>query len=234
MARKYSSENNNCRVVVRYQEDGAGPHQKGELLDYLDSEFELRGWMRVPQPPQSPILNTKDACVFPAMSKRVSAEQGLALGSLSAEKDKLWEIITKVWNDFPLHVIARSYAAHPQFVNAVHSCEGGDKFTKDEKAMHVGARQHFVPVYDHHAGDENGDARGKPVGVVSVDCLDDIAHEVLEKRKLRYERPVVADLDPSRFLNGQELRVIGKYVDPDTFGEWDTYAESVAGAMFTD
>ena len=143
-------------------------------------------------------------------------------------------VITKVWNEFPLHVIARSYAAHPQFVNAVHSCEGGDGFTKDEKAMHAGARQHFVPVYDELDDDENIDSRGKPVGVVSVDCLDDIAHEVLEKRKLRYERPSVTDLDPSGFLNGQELRVIGEHVDPDTFDEWDTYEESVAGAMFMD
>ena len=56
----------------------------------------------------------------------------------------------------------------------------------------------------------------------------------LEKQKLRYEWPVVTDVDPSVFLNGQELRVIGEYVDPATFGEWDAYAESVAGAMFTD
>ena len=44
----------------------------------------------------------------------------------------------------------------------------------------------------------------------------------------------MTDVDPSGFLNGQELRVIGKYVDPATFGKWDAYAESVAGATFTD
>jgi hypothetical protein len=73
------------RVVVRYQMDGAGPHKDGTLLDYLDEELSARGWHLKFQPSQSPLTNIKDACIFPALSKAVSNEQGLSHAS-SKEK----------------------------------------------------------------------------------------------------------------------------------------------------
>ena len=61
--------------------DGAGPHKDGKLAKYLKSEFDERGWILQFQPANSPITNVKDACIFPAMSKRVTEAQGLTKGS---------------------------------------------------------------------------------------------------------------------------------------------------------
>jgi hypothetical protein len=79
------------RTIVRYQMDGAGPHRDGRLLAYLDEEFSSRaGWHLKFQPPNSPITNVKDACIFPSLSsKRISAEQGLTNGGRLFSQGKL-------------------------------------------------------------------------------------------------------------------------------------------------
>lgn len=82
------------------------------------------GCLRACQPPNSPHANTKDMCVFPALSKRASAEQGLASKGSNAlkEGDELWNIVQKTWNEYSLDAIARSHAVHHQAAAAVHSC----------------------------------------------------------------------------------------------------------------
>jgi len=79
VAQKIGSETGK-RVVVRYQMDGAGPHRDGKLLAFLDEELGDRGWHLKFQPPNSPITNVKDACIFPSLSKRISSAQGLSNG----------------------------------------------------------------------------------------------------------------------------------------------------------
>jgi hypothetical protein len=116
-------------IIMRYQWDSAGPHQDKTLIKFLQYEFSKRGWLFMCQPSQSPLTNVKDACIFPALSKKVSEEQqGLSHGSLLLEGEKLWDVCRKVWDEFPEETIARAYAGHHQIFNAIYVEEGGDKF----------------------------------------------------------------------------------------------------------
>ena len=128
-----------------------------QLTAYLDSEFTSRSWMFVLQPPQSPITNIKDACIFPALSKQVTAAQGILKGSLSLDADEIWKYAHTAFNNFPLDVIARSYANHHQIVNAIFHDEGRDDFTRAKNALHVSMflleeflNPHEIPVIAEH------------------------------------------------------------------------------------
>ena len=59
-------------AVVVHQEDNAGPHIDKTYKDWLQGEFDLRGWKLEPQAPQGPYTNVLDLQMFPAMSKRFS------------------------------------------------------------------------------------------------------------------------------------------------------------------
>ena len=203
-----SQQNDNAKVLVRFQWDGAGPHVNKELTTYLDSEFTSRGWMFVPQPSQSPLTNTKDACIFPALSRRVTAAQGLSKGSLALASDEIWKYASDAFHHLPLETIARAYATHHQIVNAIYQDCGRDDFTRDKKALHVGSRLHFLP---HHEGQSS-----VPNGVFSIESLDTIAHDEIEKRKLRYDTPDVTALEPEKWLNQQELAVIAEHLPIDS------------------
>jgi len=63
IGKKLDEENEgNHKVIVRYQEDGAGPHTAKELINFLDEGFNKRGWMMIRQPPNSPITNVIQLC----------------------------------------------------------------------------------------------------------------------------------------------------------------------------
>ena len=180
-----------------------------QLTAYLDSEFTSRSWMFVLQPPQSPITNIKDACIFPALSKQVTAAQGILKGSLSLDADEIWKYAHTAFNNFPLDVIARSYANHHQIVNAIFRDEGRDDFTRAKNALHVGSRLHFLPYHE--------EGSSSPNGVVSVLSLDTpVSEEELERRKLRYKDPDVSMFLPEEFLNPHEIAVIAEHVSPDS------------------
>jgi len=136
------------RVVIRYQWDGARPHVDGKLTEYIRDEFDKRGWILIPQPANSPLTNAKDAALFPAMSKDVTAEQGLMNGSYVLEGEQLWQYIKRVWETMKLTTIARTYAGHHQIVNAIVKCKGKDDFAKDHKGLHCGIRKMYVPYYE--------------------------------------------------------------------------------------
>jgi hypothetical protein len=110
--------------------------------------------MLVFQPSQSPLTNIKDACIFPAMSKFVTAEQqGIKNGSHYLEGEELWKLVTDCWQQFPEETIARAFAGHHQIVNAMASCDGGDEFTKESGngGLHCGIRRHYVPFFEEGA-----------------------------------------------------------------------------------
>jgi hypothetical protein len=144
------------KSIIRYQMDGAGPHVGKELLKELDQEFNNRNWILKFQPSQSPLTNVKDFCIFPAMSKAVTAEQGLNFGSHVLGSEQLWEVVTSTWDKFPVSTIAQAYAGHHQIVNAIYSCEGGDEFAR-VGGIHCNVRRHYGPYYEseeasHSAG----------------------------------------------------------------------------------
>jgi hypothetical protein len=190
------------RTIVRYQMDGAGPHRDGKLLAFLDEELGARGWHLKFQPPNSPITNVKDACIFPSLSKRISAEQGLSNGGRVFSQDQLWEAIQSCWRDFPLDVIARSYVMHHQVVNAIASCAGGDQFLRDKSYFHANVRKCCVNTVDEE---------GAPTGVEVVTALEPIE---TDGRKFVYSKPDVSAYDPSS-LTEAELDVLYQELPSD-------------------
>ena len=213
-------EEENCKVVVRFQWDGAGPHRDNKLVNYLDSEFRTRNWILVPQPSQSPLTNTKDPCIFPSLSKKVTEAQGLQKGSIALEGDEIWKYAKQAFDNLPLETIARSYAAHHQIVNAIYKDKGGDDFTRAKKALHVGSRLHFLPYH----GREDSTAA---TGVFSIESLDTVTSKQLEKAKLKYDTPDVTIYQPEHFLNQHELAVLAEHLpaDCDIFPQYSRAVE---------
>jgi hypothetical protein len=177
------------RVVVQYQMDGVGLHRDHRLLAFLDEELGARGWHLKFQPPNSPITNVKDACIFPSLSKRITAEQGLSNGGRLFSPDQLWGAIKLAWESFPLDTIARSYVMHHQVVNAIASCEGGDGFMREKSSFHANVRKCCVSTVDEE---------GRPTQPVNFDS-----------RKFVYPKPDVSSHDPSS-LTEAELELLYK------------------------
>ena len=116
------------KTILRYQMDGAGPHQDGKLLEFINDEFQKRGWLLKFQPSNSPVTNVKDDSLFPALSKHISREQGINKGSQTFTPDELWAAVKKCWHNFPLDSLARGYVRHAQMASALVACNGGDDF----------------------------------------------------------------------------------------------------------
>ena len=190
-------------IVIRYQWDGAGPHVKDELLQYIDKEFQERGWLFIKQPSQLPLTNINDCCIFPAMSKRVSAEQGVLNGSRIMANEELWELVQRVYNNMPLDIIARSFAHHVQMVNAIHQCGGGDQYHKDG-GLHCGVRKAFAPVYVQN---DDGEISGEPIGVECIEAGVDLAEQTTQ---MKYPKPNVDNKTDrwSEYLTAEELDLL--------------------------
>ena len=74
--------------------------------EFINDEFQKRGWLLKFQPSNSPVTNVKDDCLFPALSKHISREQGINKGSQIFIPDELWAAVKKCWHNFPLDSLA--------------------------------------------------------------------------------------------------------------------------------
>lgn len=198
------------KVVVRYQMDGAGPHVQKGLLSFLYEEFNKRGWMLVFQPPNSPICNVKDACVFPLLSKAVSALQATVYNNKLLEGDEINNCVQRAWNELQNTTLCRTYLHHHQIAAAIVRDNGGDDFMQEGGGLHCGVRRHSTPLYD-----EEGK---KAIGIyVMEEDIDETIDEQLEKWK--YKIPDVSHLDPLTVLLDCELRFLHKNL-PRTSELW--------------
>ncbi len=175
------------RVAVRYQMDGAGPHVDKGLQSFLQDEFRDRKWQLKYQSSNSPVCNVKDDCIFPALSKHISREQGISKGSNVFEPDELWAAVVKCWKAFPLDALARAYVRHSQIVSAIAECQGGDDFVREKGGLHCQVRNCCMTVCDNN---------GKPIGVEMVSCFDSEEDDtdapvVTAIPQLRYKQPDV-------------------------------------------
>ena len=74
----------------------------------MEKEFTKRGWLWMPQPPQSPLLNINDCCIFPALSKHVSQMQGFRHGGrYIMDGEMIWDCVKSSYDSLPLDTIAR-------------------------------------------------------------------------------------------------------------------------------
>ncbi len=172
------------KVIIRDQMDSAGPHKDQKLNNFLEEKYDERGWQIVFQPSNSPITNVKDDCVFPALSRHVSQEQGITKGSQLYQPDELWEAVQKCWTAFPLDTLARAYVRHAQIASAIAECEGGDDFVREKKGLHFGVRNSYVPLLN-----EEGIPTGVALAQEYENVEDDEHHDHI---KLQYKKP---DLD---------------------------------------
>ena len=132
------------KLAIRFSLDGAGPHQCKTFLASVREAFEERHWTFVFQPPNSPICNTKDASIFPAMSKQLSNYQGVSNRSRGLTGEVLWRAAFRIWELLDERLVAKAWAAKHQITCAISECKGGGEFQRGKNAMHFGVRVHFI------------------------------------------------------------------------------------------
>ena len=125
---RYSLDGHLSQEVNKGSCWNAGHHQDGKLLEFINDEFQKRGWLLKFQPSNSPVTNVKDDCLFPALSKHISREQGINKGSQIFTPDELWAAVKQCWHNFPLDSLAQGYIRHAQMASALVACNGGDDF----------------------------------------------------------------------------------------------------------
>ena len=202
------------RAVVRYQMDNAGPHIEEHFSRRLQSEFEQRGWMLVPQPPNSPITNIKDAAIFPSLSKKVSSIQATIYHNKVLENDEINRCVQRAWNELPNTTISRAYLHNHQIAAAIVKDNGGDNFMIERGGLHCGVRCHATPLYDEEGRRQIG-----------IYVAEEIIEEEGERRPWKYQIPDVRDCDILSYLNRSELRFLHDNIDHETqlWTEIDNY-----------
>ena len=139
------SDNGRIRVIVIKQEDGAGAHNDKKYCDEMKKIFDEKGWLIFNQPPQSPITNVHDACIFPMMSKMVSREQATTFGSRLLKGEQLHQTVMKVWNDKSnTQALARAFAGHHQIVETIRQHKGDNKFLTEKGGLSFGVRRTYI------------------------------------------------------------------------------------------
>jgi hypothetical protein len=194
-AQKIQTTTGKC-VVICYQWDRARPHVNKCLVEWIQDKFDKRGWILIPQPP-----NSKD----------VTAEQGLINGSYVFEGEQLWQYVKRVWEKMKLSTIARTAEG---IVNAIVKCKGNDNFAKDQKGLHCGIHKMCIPYYE-------SEKQEQPSGVEVFESNDPV-----DARSLKYKTPDVSGYsseDITKLLSHQELEVIMDD-SPTDCPEWQQYS----------
>ena len=176
--------------IARWQFDGAGPHKDAFLLNWIDKQFRARGWIFVFQPSQSPETNTKDACIFPSLSRDVSTTQAMTYGHNHVlREEELWSAMQQSWRDLSCTTIARSFAAHHQVVTAIIEDNGSNTFLRGKDKLHFGIRKRFVETPE-------GDG---------VEVLSDVPPAQVESYALKYPTPAADTTCATSRLNALEI-----------------------------
>ena len=184
----------NKKIVFRYQMDGAGPHKDKQLLQFIESEFDQRGWLMKFQPSQSPMLNVKDAAILPMLSKKVSAIQGISNQSALLEGEQLFEAARQAWESMDLCKVARTYVTHHQIVLQIHKYEGGNEFLSKNR-YHFGIRHHFLPTEDG-------------TGIFRHEVPEDGDEEADNENRQMLSRLNVSNFDVDEYLDEKEIEML--------------------------
>ena len=130
---------------VKFQEDGAGPHNKKSYVEFLKAELEQRGWYYTPQPPNSPLTNVLDLLVFPALSKRVSKNRmQFGMGHVrQMSKDEIEQVVLEEFYKFPPEMIARAFITQKHVVSMIKKYHGYNDYIKNRSELHNSVRNKF-------------------------------------------------------------------------------------------
>ena len=165
------------------------------------------------------IMTRRTLCLFPALAKVVTAMQGLNNRGLYLSTEKLWELLQKGWDQYPVEKIARLFLHQTQIAAAILECNGGDDFVKERNGLSYGVRKVTQPLME---GDEDYTPNlatmeaptRKVVGVKVCEVIEGV--DVDKLKKLKYALPNVDDYDISEYLDFDELQIIaGDFDDTD-------------------
>ena len=177
------------RVVrIILQEDGAGPHNEVKYNKWMDDFFDSKGWLRFNQPPQSPVTNVHDACIFPMMAKILSREQAIRFGSKILVGNQINELVREIFFD-KANVVAmsRAFAANHQVALAILQHKGDNNYLKERGGLSFGIRKRFV---------KNPNGKGVIVyNQAPSNASETTIGSLMEKNRLKYEMPKVAGFD---------------------------------------
>jgi hypothetical protein len=95
-------------AVVVHQEDNAGPHIDKTYKDWLQAEFDRRGWKLEHQAPQGPYTNVLDLQMFPAMSK-LHSELLQMYSNNEANAERIWKAACEVWKSCSSSKVCRAF-----------------------------------------------------------------------------------------------------------------------------
>ncbi len=154
--------------------------------EWMDAKFASKLWICFNQPPQSPVTNVHDSCIFPMLSKCVSREQAIKYKSRLLVGNQIRDCVLQTYFDERnLRAMSRAFAANHQIALAILHHKGDNNYLRDRGGMSFGVRRTFV-------NDPDG---GK--GVVVFDCAptDESETNVGRMRRsitgLKYKMPDV-------------------------------------------
>ena len=171
--------------------------------------------MLVRQPPQSPLTNIKDTCVFPSLSKTVRWNQSNLYNNKVLDGEELNTCVRVAFENLPLDTVARAYLGHHQMVNAIIEDNGGDNHMRTTSGLHCGVRRQSDVLYN--------DANLSPSGIyVAEQPIGSTVEE--QARSWKYNVPVVSTRDICK-LNQSELNFLERHlpVDSDLWTEVATF-----------
>jgi hypothetical protein len=129
-------------AIVVHQEDNAGPHKEGVYAEWLQAQFDERGWKLELQAPQGPYTNVLDLQLFPCMSKRHSELLQLYCNS-EASFDRIWNVAIAVWKSISSAMICRSFVLAYRIMEKIIATNGHNDFLQDG-APHCNVRRDYV------------------------------------------------------------------------------------------
>ena len=129
-------------AVVVHQEDNAGPHIDKTYKDWLQAEFNNRGWKLEHQAPQGPYTNVLDLQMFPAMSKRHS-EVLQMYSNNEANAEKIWRVACQVWKSCSSSMVSKAFIHAYRIMQKIIENDGHNHWLVDG-TPHCNVRRDFI------------------------------------------------------------------------------------------
>ena len=115
IVKKINEDGNRRQIMIVKQEDNAGPHVNTKYMSEMEAIFSERNWVVFNQPPQSPVTNVHDACIFSMMTRYVSRQQAVNYSNRQFQLEEINKVVMEVFFDKKnLVSMSRAFAGHHQ------------------------------------------------------------------------------------------------------------------------
>jgi hypothetical protein len=117
-------------------------HKEGGFTQWLNTEFEKRGWHLELQAPQGPYTSVLDLQVFPAISKKHS-ELLQIFSNNQADTERIWTIALEIWQGITSAMIARAFILAYRIMGKIITTKGDTDGLKNGSAHCHVRRDYF-------------------------------------------------------------------------------------------